>query len=266
MDAWLPTFAKVVIVRKLLGLDDAISLGTAGLFRTEKGWVFSEDPGGKDPVLGIHYINDIYMAEDPNYKGRPTVPIIVDTVTGKGVNNDNFNLTTYLETDWKPFHKSGAPYLYPEDKRKEIDALNLIIYNDINCGVYKAGFAHTQRAYERAYDRVFTVLDDLEERLADRRYLFGDEITDSDVRLYTTLARFDIVYYQLFRLNRNRIVDFKNLSRYVRDLYHIPEFKESTNFDFIKTHYYRSPHLKALFGNTHDLLPKGPDLSFWDKT
>lgn len=265
---WMPACPhshKVVIVLKLLGLDKVISIGAAGPYRTEKGWVFSLDKDEKDPVLGIHYISDIYEAEDSNYKGRPTVPIIVDTITGKGVNNDNFNLTTYLETDWAPYHKENAPDLYPVELREEIDKLNKIIYNDINTGVYKVGFAHTQRAYERAYDKLFKNLDKFEERLENQRYLLGDRITDSDIRLYTTLARFDLVYYQIFRANRNRIVDYKNLWDYARDLHQTPGIGDTTDFEFIKESYHLSPHLKALFGNIHSLLPKGPDLSEWNK-
>lgn len=265
---WMPACPhshKVVIVRNLLGLENVISLGTAGPYRTEKGWVFSLDPGEKDPVLGIHYIHDIYAAEDPDYKGRPTVPIIVDIVTGKGVNNDNFYLTNHLETSWKPFHKKNAPDLYPSDIRNEIDALNKVIYEDINTGVYKVGFAHTQKAYEKAYDQLFARLDELEERLANHRYLFGSRLTDSDIRLYTTLARFDSVYYQTFRANRNRLVDYKNLWDYARDLHQTPGIGETTDFDFIKRSYHLSPHLKKLFGNEYGLLPKGPDQRNWQE-
>lgn len=263
---WMPACPhshKVVIVRNLLGLDKVISLGTAGPYRTEKGWVFSLDPEEKDPVLGIHYIHDIYAAENPDYQGRPTVPIIVDTLTGKGVNNDNFYLTNYLETDWAPYHKKDAPDLYPKELRNEIDALNKIIYEDINTGVYKAGFAHSQAAYEKAYDQLFARFDELEERLETSRYLFGNSVTDSDIRLYTTLVRFDSVYYQTFRTNRNRLVDYKNLWAYARDLHQTSGIGETTDFDFIKRSYHLSPHLRALFGNQYGLLPKGPDLSSW---
>lgn len=145
---WMPACPhshKVVIVLKLLGLDKVISIGVAGPYRTEKGWVFSLDKDEIDPVLGIHYLSDIYEKENPNYPGRPTVPIIVDTITGKGANNDNFNLTTILETVWESYHKEDAPDLYPVELREEIDKLNKIIYSDINTGVYKVGFAHTKK-------------------------------------------------------------------------------------------------------------------------
>lgn len=263
---WMPACPhahKVVIVRSLLGLDKVITLGSAGPYRTERGWVFSEDADEIDPVLKIHYIDELYKKEDPDYKGRPTVPIIADTVTGRGVNNDHFWLTIYLETAWKKYHKEGAPDLYPENLRKEIDELNRFIYERINVGVYKAGFARTQEAYGQAYDRLFEALDSLDERLGSSRYLFGDEITDSDIRLYPTLARFDVVYYLVFRANRNRLADFKNLWPYARDLYQNPGFGDTTDFNFIKRSYQLSPHLKPLWGNVHSILAKGPDVSTW---
>lgn len=263
---WMPACPhahKVVIVRSLLGLEDVISLGATGPFRTERGWVFSEDAGEVDPILKIHYIDELYKKENPSYKGRPTVPILADTKTVSGVNNDHFWLTIHLETAWKKFHKSDAPDLYPEHLRDEIDALNHFVYERINAGVYDLGFARTQEAYDRAYDRLFEALDYLDQRLENQRYLFGDQITDSDVRLYPTLARFDVVYYQVFRANRNRLVDFKNLWPYARDLYQKPAFKDTTDFDFIKRSYQLSPHLKPLWGNEHSLLAKGPDTSGW---
>ena len=265
---WMPACPhahKVVIARKLLGLDNVISLGATGPYRTEKGWEFSQDTQGKDPVLGIRYIHDVYSAQDPDFTGRPTVPLIVDTQSGKGVNNDHFWLSIYLETAWQAFHRPDAPDLYPHAQRQDIDALNQAIYQDINLGVYKAGFAHTQQAYESAYDRLFARLDEFEHRLEHQRYLFGPHLTDADIRLFPTLARFDLVYYPLFRTNRNRLVDYKNLWAYARDIYQIPEIKESTDFAFIKESYFRSPHLAALFGNTYNLLPKGPDISLWDR-
>ncbi len=176
------------------------------------------------------------------------------------VNNDYFNLTKYWEVEWKKYHKPGAPDLYPENLRREIDELNEILFHEINNGVYKAGFARSQEAYNEAYNLVFSRLDWLEERLGKSRYLFGDTITESDVRLYVTLARFDSAYYNGFQLNRSRITDFKNLWGYVRDLYSLPEFKETTDFEAIKKHY----HLCAVAGNPYKIVPKGPDLTSWN--
>jgi putative glutathione S-transferase len=218
------------------------------------------DEGGVDPVLGIRYVKEIYDAEDPDWPGRPTVPIVVDVRTGRGVNSDYFRLTNYLETVWAPFHKEGAPDLYPEGLREEIDALNAVIFTDINSGVYKAGFAHSQVAYERAYQ---ARLDWLEERLEERRYLFGDTITDSDVRLYTTLVRFDAAYYPVFNTNRNRLVDFPNLWGYARDLYQNPGFGDTTDLAAIRSSYHASPHLRGFARNPYGIHPKGQDEAIW---
>jgi Predicted glutathione S-transferase len=255
-----PWAHRQVIALQLLGLEDVISLGTANPVRTDKGWEFSLDEGGVDPVLGIRYLPEIYARTAPDYTGRATVPAVVDIKRGIVVNNDYFRLTNYWETVWKPFHKENAPDLYPEELRGEIDSLNDIIFNDINNGVYKAGFAQSQQAYEQAYDALFARLDELEERLSRQRYLFGDRITDSDIRLYVTLARFDIAYYHVFRTNRNRLIDFPNLWGYARDLYQTPGFGDTTNFDAIKRGY----HLGNINENPYGLLPKGPDLSIWN--
>ncbi len=264
---WMPACPhahKVVITRNLLGLDSVISLGAAGLMRDREGWVFSDDPGGKDPVLGIHYLKEIYTRTKSDFNERPTVPIIVDTKTGLGVTNDHFRIPQQLDTEWKPFHKKNAPDLYPQDLRSDIDELDLFIFKRVNNGVYDVGFARTQAAYEAAYDRLFQALDYLEKRLSSDRFLFGDFVTDSDVRLYPTLARFDVVYNTVFRANRNRIADYHNLWGYARDLYQIPEFRETTCFDKYKIHYQTSPHLRALEGNVYGLVAKGPDTSGWN--
>ncbi|RKD30660.1 glutathione S-transferase family protein [Lacrimispora algidixylanolytica] len=257
-----PWAHRSVIVRSLLGLEEAISLGTLDPIRPDverTDWAFTLDENDVDSVLKIHYISEAYLKADPDYKGRFTVPAVVDLTTGDVVNNDYFNLTKYWEVEWSKFHKAGAPDLYPVELRKEIDELNNIIFHEINNGVYKAGFARSQEAYEEAYDLVFNRLDWLEERLSLSRYLLGDNITESDVRLYVTLARFDIAYYNGFNLNRNRITEFPNLWGYVRDLYSQPGFGDTTDFDAIKKHY----HLCAVSNNPYGLLPKGPDLAGW---
>ncbi len=267
---WMPACPhahKVVITRRLLGLDKVISLGTTGIFRDPKGWVFTEDEGEKDSVLGIHYLKEIYDRDCPDgdYKERPTVPVIADTVTGKGVNNDHFWIPIYFDTAWKPFHKAGAPDLYPEAFREEINELNHFIFERINNGVYDVGFARSQEAYEKAYHRFFEALDILEKRLEDRRFLLGDYITDSDIRLYPTLVRFDAVYFQVFHANKKKLIDYKNLWAYARELYQVSEIKESTFFDIYKRHYQLSPHLKPLWGNIYSIKAKGPDVSVWEE-
>jgi putative glutathione S-transferase len=255
-----PWAHRAVIARELLGLQDVISLGTVNPVRTPLGWEFSLDTGGVDPVLGIRYLPEIYASTDPDYEGRATVPAVVDVKSRKVVNNDYFRLTNHLETVFKPFHKDGAPDLYPVSLRKEIDELNDILFHDVNNGVYKAGFAASQSAYEKAYHTLFARLDWLEERLAGQRYLLGDRITDSDIRLYVTLARFDAAYYLVFRTNRNRLADFKHLWDYARDLYQTPGFGSTTDFDAIKRGY----QLGNVRENPFQILAKGPDVSAWN--
>lgn len=256
-----PWAHRAVIVRELLGLQNIISLGTASPVRTANGWEFSLDEGGVDPVLGIRYLPEIYAKTDPEYNGRATVPTVVDVTTEKVVNNDYFRLTNYFETAFQPFHKEGAPELYPLELRAEIDEFNDILFHEVNNGVYKAGFAHSQAAYEQAYDVLFARLDQLEERLSSQRYLFGDSITDSDVRFYVTLARFDAAYYSVFRTNGNRIIDFPNIWNYAKDLYQTPGFGNTTDFDSIKRGYQLGNHAE----NPNQILAKGPDVSIWNE-
>jgi len=259
-----PWAHRSVIVRRILGLEEVISLGTASPMRPNLprvDWEFSLDENNVDPVLGIRYMSEIYEKTDPDYEGRPTVPVIVDTINQEAVNNDYFKLTNYLETVWAPFHKENAPDLYPEHLRAEIDSLNEIIFHDVNNGVYKCGFARSQEAYEQAYDTLFERLDELEQRLSKQRFLFGDFITDADVRLYATLVRFDVAYYSAFKANRNRIVDFPNLWGYLRDLYQTHGFGDTTDFDAIKRHYHLSNHIASNDQKGQTILPKGPDMS-----
>lgn len=255
-----PWATRQVIAIKLLGLENVISIGKVAPVRTENGWEFSLDPEGIDPILKIKYLPEIYEKTDPEYTGRATVPTIVDLKTNEVVNNDYHNMTNYLETVWKPFHKDGAPDLYPEALRSEIDNLNKILFDEVNNGVYKAGFAKSQSEYEKAYDIVFKRLDWLEKHLENNRFLFGDFITDSDIRLYVTLARFDVAYYMAFKTNRNRISDYDNLWNYAKELYTISEFKEATDFDSIKKGYLLGNH----GNNPYNILPKGPDVSIWN--
>lgn len=258
-----PWAHRQLITLRLLGLEDVISIGVVdpirpeGLGRTD--WAFTLDPDGKDPELGISYLSDAYLKTDSNYQGRFTVPALIDLKNGQVVNNDYFKMTNYWETVWSEYHKQGAPDLYPEHLREEIDKLNDIIFHEVNNGVYKAGFATSQKAYEEAFDLVFARLDILEERLLHSRYLFGNQITDSDIRLFVTLARFDAAYYNGFKLNQKRLIDYPNLWNYARELYQTDAFGSTTNFEHIKKHY----HLSAL-ENKYQLIPKGPDESLWD--
>ncbi|MFC5468047.1 glutathione S-transferase family protein [Cohnella suwonensis] len=261
-----PWAHRAVIARRVLGLENAIGLGTVSPMRPRLphvDWEFSLDPDGVDPVLGVRYLSEVYRNADPDYSGRPTVPAMVDIATGQVANNDYFKLTNYFETVWAPHHRENAPDLYPESLRGDIDALNELIFHEVNNGVYKCGFAHSQAAYEQAYETLFARLDELETRLSTRRFLHGDFITDSDVRLYTTLVRFDAAYYSAFRTNRNLIREFTHLWGYVRDLYQTPGFGDTTDFDAIKRHYFLSITISPDRPEVA-ILPKGPDLSGWD--
>ncbi|WP_210184570.1 glutathione S-transferase family protein [Alkalicoccus daliensis] len=261
-----PWAHRAVIVRKVLGLENAISLGTASPMRPQAGrvdWEFSLDKNDRDPVLGVQYISEVYQNADAAYSGRPTVPVMVDIPQKKAVNNDYFHLTNYLETAWAPFHKEGAPDLYPESLRRKIDELNEDIFHHVNNGVYKCGFANSQEAYEKAYKELFEKLDELEVKLSAQRFLHGDFITDSDVRLYTTLARFDAAYYNGFNTNRNLLREMPNLWGYARDLYQTPGFGDTTDFEAIKRHYHLSITIHP-DSTAAKILPKGPDLSVWE--
>jgi len=251
-----PWAHRSVIVRRLLGLESAISLGTVDPVRDERGWRFAEP----DPVLGITYLAEAYRATDPDYAGRVTVPVVVDVPSGRVVTNDYPQITLDFSTEWVDHHRPDAPDLYPADLRPELDALMGEIYTDLNNGVYRAGFATSQEAYEAAYDAVFARLDALEERLSDdRRYLMGDRLTEADVRLFTTLVRFDAVYHGHFKCNRNKLTELPYLWRYARRVFQTPGFGETVDFDQIKRHYYYThPQI-----NPTRIIPKGPDLRAW---
>ena len=253
-----PWAHRSVIVRRLLGLEDAISLAIVDPIRDERGWRFTLDPDGRDPVLGIEFLSEAYLRTDPSYDGRVTVPAIIDTRTGEVVTNDYPQITLDFSTEWTDFHREGAPQLIPPD-RAEMDELIEDIYRDVNNGVYRCGFATSQEAYEAAYDALFARLDVLEERLADRAYLLGDTLREVDVRLFTTLVRFDAVYHGHFKCNRQKLTEFPHLWAYARRLYALPAFGDTVDFDQIKRHYYV----------THDtinptgIVPKGPDPRVW---
>ncbi|GAA3456852.1 glutathione S-transferase family protein [Dactylosporangium matsuzakiense] len=253
-----PWAHRAVIVRGLLGLQDAISVATVDPIRDERGWRFTLDEGGRDPVLGIGFLAEAYAATDPAYTGRVTVPALVDTVTGHVVTNDYPQITLDFSTDWAPL-ATRSPGLLPAELRPEMDALIEDVFQDVNNGVYRCGFATTQEAYDEAYARLFARLDQLEARLAGRRFLFGERITEADVRLFTTLVRFDAVYHNHFKCNRNKLAEMPNLWRYARELFNTPGFGETVDFDQIKRHYYGT-HANL---NPSGIVPAGPDLSAW---
>src|SRR4051794_9944544 len=254
-----PWANRTLIVRRLLGLEDAISLGLCGPTHDKRSWTFDLDPGGVDPVLGYERLQQAYFARYPDYPRGITVPAMVDVPTKVVVTNDFPWITLDFETEWTEFHRDGAPDLYPEPLRDEIDEVAMRIFTEVNNGVYRCGFAGSQQTYEQAYDRLFTALDSLEERLTNQRYLVGDTITEADVRLFPTLVRFDPVYHGHFKCNRNKLTEMPALWAYTRDLFQTPGFGENTDFDQIKTHYYRV-HTGI---NPSGIVPKGPDLDGW---
>lgn len=254
-----PWANRTLIVRRLLGLEDAISLGLCGPTHDQRSWTFDLDPGGVDPVLGIERLQQAYFARFPDYPKGITVPAIVDVPSGKVVTNNFPQITVDFELEWTAHHRDGAPELYPERLRDEIDEVNAWVYTDVNNGVYRCGFAGTQTAYDDAYDRLFAALDRLESRLAGRRYLVGDQITEADVRLFTTLVRFDAVYHGHFKCNQNLLTEMPALWGYARDLFQTPGFGDTVDFAQIKRHYY-VVHRDI---NPTGIVPKGPDLSGW---
>ncbi len=254
-----PWANRAIIVRRLLGLEPVLSMGITGPTHDERSWTFDLDPGGRDPVLGIERLQEAFLARDPGYQKGITVPAMVDVPTGQVVTNDFPQITLDLSTQWRAHHRPGAPDLYPEASREEIDEVADLVFKDVNNGVYRCGFAGSQGSYERAYDRLFSRLDWLSERLEGRRYLVGDTITEADVRLFTTLARFDPVYHGHFKCNRQKLAEMPVLWAYARDLFQTPGFGDTTDFDHIKRHYYEV-HRDI---NPTGVVPKGPDLSGW---
>ncbi|TAM57534.1 glutathione S-transferase family protein, partial [bacterium] len=234
-----PWAHRTIITRRLKGLEETIGMTAVDPIRDERGWAFRDVPGAsRDPVNGFHYLSEAYTATDPAYRARVTVPVLWDTQTKRIVSNSDDDIMRMFETEFDAFGDGGALDLYPEAHRTEIETLNAWIYETINNGVYRAGFATTQQAYERAAYRLFESLDTLEDRLSTRRYLCGPRPVESDWRLFVTLVRFDAVYYGHFKCNLRRIVDYPNLFGYLRDLYQIDSVAETVNFDHIKRHYY----------------------------
>jgi putative glutathione S-transferase len=254
-----PWAHRAVIVRRLLGLEDALSMGIAGPTHDERSWTFTLDRDGRDPVLGIHRLREAFLARDPGYAKGITVPTIVDVPSGKAVTNDIGTITEDLAHEWVALHRPGAPDLWPQDLRAEIDEVNEVVYTDVNNGVYRCGFATEQKPYEQAYDRLFARLDWLSERLRTQRYLVGDTITEADVRLFPTLVRLDAVYHGHFKCNRNKLTEDPVLWAYARDLYQTPGIGDTVDFVQIKQHYYQV-HRNV---NPTGIVPAGPQLSGW---
>lgn len=254
-----PWANRTLIVRRLLGLEEAISLGMPGPVHDARSWTFDLDPDGRDPVLGSERLQEHYFKRFPGYPRGITVPAIVDVPSGGVVTNDYPQITLDFSTQWREFHRTGAPDLLPADLVDEMWPVMERIFTEVNNGVYRCGFAGSQEAYEAAYERLWVAMDWLEERLSTRRYLMGETITEADVRLFTTLARFDPVYHGHFKANRNKLSEMEHLWGYARDLFQTPGFGDTIDFTQIKQHYYAT-HSDI---NPTRIVPLGPDLANW---
>jgi putative glutathione S-transferase len=254
-----PWAHRTVIVRRLLGLEDVISLGMPGPTHDARSWTFDLDRDGRDPVLRTERLQENYFKRFPEYPRGITVPALVDIPSGAVVTNDYPQITLDFSTQWREFHRDGAPDLLPAGKLDEMWPVIKRIFTEVNNGVYRCGFAGSQEAYEAAYHRLWDAMDWLESRLDNQRYLMGDTITEADVRLFTTLVRFDPVYHGHFKCNRNKLSEMPNLWAYARDLFQTPGFGDTVDFVQIKQHYY-GVHRDI---NPTGIVPVGPDLSNW---
>ncbi len=253
-----PWAHRTLIFRKLKRLEGAISISVVDPLMLENGWVFGDGPGCiPDSVNGAKYLREIYVKARPDYSGRVTVPILWDKTAGTVVSNESSEIIRMLNSEFDAFTDARDDY-YPAALRDGIDAVNSFIYENINNGVYRCGFATTQEAYGNAFRKLFAALDEIEARLGRSRYLAGARLTEADWRLFTTLVRFDAVYYGHFKCNLRRIADYPNLSNYVRELYQVPGVAETVNMDHIKRHYYGSHRMI----NPTGIVPAGPALDF----
>lgn len=251
-----PWAHRTLIFRRLKGLEKMISISVVNSYMGEHGWTFEAEPGATgDQLYGLDYMYQLYQKADPDYSGRVTVPVLWDKQRHTIVNNESAEIIRMLNSAFDGIGATPGDY-YPPQLRAEIDKLNDEVYDRVNNGVYKAGFATTQDAYEQAVAPLFETLDALEQRLSRQRYLCGDQITEADWRLFTTLIRFDAVYHGHFKCNLKRIVDYPNLWDYLRELYQWPGIAETVNMDHIKGHYYRS-HGTI---NPTGVVPAGPVL------
>ncbi|EEF59095.1 glutathione S-transferase family protein [Pedosphaera parvula] len=253
-----PWASRTLIVRNLKGLQSAIGVTVVDPVRDERGWAFRDGPGfSHDPVNHFAFLSEAYQATDPDFDGRVTVPVLWDKQTNKIINNSEDDICRMFNDVFNSIGKAEVD-LFPKAIEAEQAKLSAFIYNNVNNGVYKAGFAISQRAYEKGCRAVFSALDELETRLATSRYLFGHRIVEADWRLFCTLIRFDAVYYLHFKCNLRRIVDYPNLHGYLLDLYQQPGIAETVNMDHIKRHYYMT-HEEI---NPTRIVPLGPELDF----
>ena len=249
-----PWAHRIIIVRTLKGLEDVIGMTVVDPIRDEMGWAFTDEP---DPINDFDYLSQAYLATEPNFDARVTVPVLWDCETKKIVSNSDDDLMRMLNSEFDHLSRCSTD-LYPVQLQSEIDEINDLIYSSVNDGVYRAGFAVSQSAYEVAVQKLFKTLDMLENRLSRQRYLVGNQISEADWRLFPTLIRFDAVYHGHFKCNIRRISDYPNLHSYLCDLYYQDRIAETVNFDHIKRHYYMT-HPEV---NPSRIVPVGPDLQF----
>jgi putative glutathione S-transferase len=254
-----PWAHRTLIVRALRGLEDAISVTVVDPKMGDDGWSFAKDD--PDPVFGAKLLREIYVKADAHYTGRVTVPVLWDKKTGTIVNNESRDVIRMLDTEFEQYANKKETSLAPPELVSAIDGALDAIYTPINNGVYRAGFATAQGAYEEACKELFAALDHWDGVLATHRYMCGSRLTEADVAMFTTLLRFDVVYYSHFKCNVRRIQDYANLSGYLRDLYQMPDVKKTCRLDHIKTHYYWSQTTV----NPYRIVPLGPDVSFLDR-
>jgi len=256
-----PWAHRTMIFRALKGLQDVISVSVVHPLMPEESWVFGEYPGAtEDHINQSQYLYENYRKVDPHFDGVVTVPLLWDKKQQTIVNNESSEIIRMLNSAFDAFAHPDAADLdfYPEALRETIDEINELVYHNVNNGVYRTGFAKTQEAYDKAYDRLFSTMDELEDKLSKQRYLVGDQITEADWRLFTTLVRFDAVYYNHFKTNKKRLVEYPNLWAYTRELYQVAGVAETVNMDHIKYHYFGS-HQSI---NPTGIVPKGPDIDF----
>ena len=254
-----PWANRTLIFRALKGLEDVISVSVVHPLLESQGWTFDEYPDATgDQVNNFSYLYEAYAASTPAYHGSITVPVLWDKKQKTIVSNESSEIIRMLNSAFNDYAETDVDY-YPQALRAEIDAINDVVYENVNNGVYRAGFARSQAAYERAFDRLFATLDELEQRLSSQRYLVGNQITEADWRLFTTLVRFDAVYYNHFKTNKKRLTEYPNLWAYTRELYQVPGVAKTVNMNHIKYHYFAS-HRSI---NPAGIVPKGPDIDFW---
>ncbi len=256
-----PWAHRTLIVRKLKKLESLITVDVVHHFMGSHGWTFLKEDGATgDSLYGLDYLHQVYTKADPNYSGRVTVPILWDKKTETIVSNESAEIIRMLNSAFDEWGDASLD-LYPKALRQEIDAINDMVYPAINNGVYRSGFATTQEAYEEAFGELFVALDEIEDKLSRHRYLVGEKMSEADWRLFTTLVRFDAVYYSHFKCNLRRIEDYPNLSNYLRDLYQMPGVAETVNMLHIKAHYYGSHETI----NPTRIVPVGPELDYTTK-